>query len=111
MGVAGTGETFLGGWVWNVAGQVSALSDREGGDFKGLGGKYYGGGEPPVKNKTFLVKRLGYRIQEMAFGGLSAETAQKLDDMAVEFEQKTPNILHVGHRPRDPTIAGTRMVR
>ena len=95
----------------NVAEQVAALSDMDAAELKRLWREYYDGREPPVKNKTFLVKRLAYRIQEMAYGGLSAETAQKLNDLAVEFEQKTPNVLHVGHRPKDPPIAGTRLVR
>ena len=28
--------------------------------------------EPPPYNKPFLVKRLAYRMQELAYGGLSA---------------------------------------
>jgi len=29
------------------------------------------GGAPPAYNKTFIINRLTYRIQELAFGGLS----------------------------------------
>ena len=34
--------------------------------------------EPPPYNKPFLVKRLAYRIQELAYGGLSARAEAKL---------------------------------
>ena len=30
-------------------------------------------GEPPPYNRRFLEHRLGYRIQELAFGGLTVE--------------------------------------
>ena len=32
------------------------------------------GREPPVANRNYLVQRLAYRVQELAFGGLSEET-------------------------------------
>ena len=33
------------------------------------------GAEPPGYNRTFLVKRLSYRIQEEAYGGVSTEAS------------------------------------
>ena len=36
------------------------------------------GSEPPAYNKTYLVKRLAYRIQELAFRGLADETKARL---------------------------------
>lgn len=35
------------------------------------------GTEPPPYNRTFLVKRLAYRIQELAFGGLSVKAERR----------------------------------
>ena len=32
--------------------------------------------EPPPYNRRFLESRLAYRIQELAYGGLSPETAR-----------------------------------
>ena len=35
------------------------------------------GTEPPGYNRPFLVKRLAYRIQELAYGGLPEEADRK----------------------------------
>lgn len=42
------------------------------------------GSEPPTYNKPFLVKRIAYRIQELASGGLSEQTQQRLDTILDE---------------------------
>lgn len=64
--------------------------------------------EPPPYNRRFLESRLAYRIQELAYGGLSQETIERLDAIADELEGKRPR-RHSGllNRP----IAGTRLIR
>ncbi|MEK7678694.1 MAG: DUF2924 domain-containing protein, partial [Deltaproteobacteria bacterium] len=39
------------------------------------------GKEPPAYNRTFLVSRLAYRLQEIAHGGLSEATKSKMRDV------------------------------
>ena len=65
------------------------------------------GTEPPPYNRTFLVKRLAYRLQELAFGGLSPQAERRLDDLADELDGKKKP------RPKDMTapIAGTKLIR
>jgi hypothetical protein len=64
--------------------------------------------EPPPYNRRFLEDRLAYRIQELAYGGLSAETLERLDALADELEGKTPRRrMSLENRP----IAGTRLIR
>ncbi len=65
------------------------------------------GTEPPPYNRTFLVKRLAYRLQELAFGGLSSQAERRLDDLADELDGKKKP------RPKDMTapIAGTKLIR
>src|SRR5579864_8219260 len=64
--------------------------------------------EPPPYNRRFLENRLAYRIQELAFGGLSEETVERLDALADELEGKTPRRrTTLGSLP----IAGTRLIR
>ena len=66
-------------------------------------------GEPPPYNRRFLESRLAYRIQELAYGGLSEETVERLDALADELEGKPSK------RPQramqDRPIAGTRLIR
>jgi Protein of unknown function (DUF2924) len=64
--------------------------------------------EPPAYNRRFLENRLAYRIQELAYGGLSEETTERLDALADELEGKTPKRRSaLENRP----IAGTRLIR
>ena len=65
--------------------------------------------EPPPYNRRFLTSRLAFRIQELAYGGLSRETLERLRAMAKQYagqdaaERKARPV----HRP----IAGTKLIR
>ena len=63
------------------------------------------GTEPPAQNRSHMVKRLAYRIQELAYGALPAETTAQLKEIALsqELESKRPR--------HDGPVAGTRFVR
>jgi len=61
------------------------------------------GTEPPAYNRAHLVKRLAYRIQELAYGGLSEGARERLEGLG---ETRRPS------RPRrDLPVAGTLLVR
>jgi Protein of unknown function (DUF2924) len=63
---------------------------------------------PPPYNRRFLESRLAYRIQEMAYGGLKAETVERLAALAEQIDGRPTR------RPRsaqDRPIAGTRLIR
>lgn len=65
-------------------------------------------GEPPPYNRRFLESRLAYRIQELAYGGLSPETLERLDALADELEGKgSKRRSNLQNRP----VAGTRLIR
>ncbi|OSM04451.1 hypothetical protein MAIT1_04364 [Magnetofaba australis IT-1] len=65
--------------------------------------------EPPPYNRTFLIKRLAYRIQELAWGGLSAATVSKLEALAAQEKtmERAPNPVRNDGLP----VSGTRLVR
>ncbi len=64
--------------------------------------------DPPPYNRRFLEDRLAYRIQELAYGGLSEETIERLKAIADELEGKSPKRRSsLEYRP----IAGTRLIR
>ena len=60
-------------------------------------------------NRRFLVKRLAYRIQELAYGGLSARAEAKLKALIEEEDRRLKGKLPV--RKGDRPIAGTRLIR
>jgi hypothetical protein len=62
--------------------------------------------EPPPFNRPYLESRLAYRIQELAYGGLKPQTAERLEALGEALEKGSA-------RRRDDArpIAGTRLIR
>jgi hypothetical protein len=74
------------------------------------------GTDPPTYQRRFLVKRLAYRIQELAYGGLSEATRARMEEIAQEAgldeEASLPGRgRRATGRKRDLPVAGTRLVR
>src|SRR3979490_2291387 len=65
--------------------------------------------EPPAYNRRFLESRLAYRIQELAYGGLSRETLERLRAMAKQYA--TRDAAERKARPVHRPIFGTRLIR
>ena len=73
------------------------------------------GTEPPAYHRRFLVKRLAYRLQELAYGGLSettrAQMADILQDAGLDEQASIRGRGRTQKRPNDLPLAGTRLVR
>lgn len=67
------------------------------------------GSEAPNNSSQFMIQRLSYRIQELAFGGMSKPLVRALDALADEYEGKKVRKSAIAD-PRNPII-GTRLVR
>jgi hypothetical protein len=67
------------------------------------------GTEPPPFNRKYLESRLAYRIQELAFGGLTRDTVERLRAMGEQLDggNVVTRRTWVDNRP----IAGTRLLR
>jgi hypothetical protein len=67
------------------------------------------GTEPPPFNRKYIESRLAYRIQELAFGGLKAETKERLRALgeALDGGNVVTRRTRVDVRP----ISGTRLLR
>ena len=63
----------------------------------------------PNNSRIFLEIRLGYRIQELTYGGPDRETRRMLDLLADEVEGVSRQKSQIAD-PRNP-VAGTRLVR
>ena len=61
----------------SVLRQVAALDGMTTPDLKARWVELYGK-EPPGFNRQFLIKRLAYRVQELAYGGLQPDTRERL---------------------------------
>ena len=65
--------------------------------------------EPPPYNRRHLESRLGYRYQELAYGGLKPETVKRLEALGERLDGG--NIAVRRNRADDRPIAGTRLIR
>ena len=92
----------------SVLAQLAALPEKTTAELKQLWRDLYDR-EPPPYNKPFLIKRLAYRIQELAYGGLSARAEAKLKELIEEEDRRVKGKLPV--RKGDRPIAGTRLIR
>ncbi|MBF0341070.1 MAG: DUF2924 domain-containing protein [Magnetococcales bacterium] len=64
--------------------------------------------EPPAFNRTFLVKRLAHRLQELSLGGLQAKSEKRMERMSAE--EDGPKI--EPKRPQgEKLLPGTRLLR
>lgn len=91
----------------NVLGQLAALKTAPIGSLKQKWRDLFGS-EPPPYNRRFLENRLGFRLQELAYGGLKPETRERLESLADAIEGTGGKRRSTGTaRP----IAGTRLIR
>ena len=70
------------------------------------------GTEPPAYKRQHMVRRLAYRIQELAYGGLSDETKAELERIAEEDERRRQGVRAQRRKPKSThPLPGTRLVR
>jgi hypothetical protein len=65
--------------------------------------------EPPGYNRRFLESRLAYRIQELAYGGLSKQTIARLEALGEQLDGGKIEVRR--KRTDDRPISGTRLIR
>jgi Protein of unknown function (DUF2924) len=92
----------------SVLGQLAALKDASAAALKARWRELFDT-EPPAYNRRFLESRLAYRIQELAYGGLSRETLERLQAMAKQYASCDPAERKA--RPMLRPIAGTKLIR
>ena len=73
------------------------------------------GTEPPPHSKGRFVKRLVFRVQELAYGGISDETRARLRELVSEDGLDSPDAIaaRVERRRRQngTPVSGTRLIR
>ena len=68
------------------------------------------GSKPPTYNKSFLIKRITYRYQELAFGGLNKDIKDRLNNYTSHYVKHGNTKSDPPIFPESPLI-GTVMVR
>jgi hypothetical protein len=67
------------------------------------------GKEPPPFNRPYLVSRLAYRVQELAYGGLKPETRARLEALGEQLDGGNVVLRRV--RADSRPLPGTRLIR
>ncbi len=65
--------------------------------------------EPPAFNRGYLISRLAYRLQELAYGGLNPATAERLEAMVEDGRYVDREAAR--KRMKDRPVTGTRLIR
>lgn len=91
-----------------VLAQIVALENMP---FDDLKGRYKAliGKEPPSRSRKHIFARLAYRIQEIAFGGLSPEARSRLE--AIGEAHMAPGRKVKGKERKGAPAVGTKLIR
>jgi hypothetical protein len=92
----------------DVLGRLAALRSLPTPDLKRQWRELFGT-EPPPFNKAYLISRLSYRVQELAYGGLRPETRARLEALGEQLDGGNVVLRRV--RADSRPLAGTRLVR
>ena len=90
----------------NILTQIIALPKMEAKKLKQLWHQLYQTEPPEFFNRRYFVKRLAYRIQELAFG-----TNTKLEQRLASLAEREPTKRNKKHLEVYQVIAGTRLMR
>ena len=71
----------------HVPGRLAALQSADMPELRAQWRNLFGT-EPPAYSRRFMAARLGYRIQELAYGGLRPETLARLEAIAEAIDGK-----------------------
>jgi Protein of unknown function (DUF2924) len=89
----------------SIAAQVAALLKTPTPELKQMWRELFDK-EPPGFSRNYLISRLAYRIQELAFGGLKPATRAKLDALADALDPKAAR-----KRVVNGPVVGTQLIR
>jgi len=81
-----------------VLSEIMALQDLSLAELRQRYAEFFPGERPPTANKVYLQRRIAYRLQELAGGGLSDKATQRLQEL---IQQHDP-INHKSERQAGP---------
>ena len=92
----------------SVLAQLAALPGKSTPELKQLWRELFDS-EPPRYNRRFLESRLGYRIQDLQYGGLKPATVARLEALGEDLDGGRIEVRR--KRADDRPIAGTKLIR
>ncbi len=92
----------------DVLGRLAALKTAPAADLQAQWRELFGKEAPP-HNRKYLISRLSYRVQELAYGGLKPETLARLEALGERLDGGNPILRRI--RVDDKPVTGTRLMR
>jgi Protein of unknown function (DUF2924) len=89
----------------SIAAQVAALPRTPAPELKQMWRELFDS-EPPGFSRNYLISRLAYRIQELAYGGLKPATRARFDALADRLDPKVAR-----KRIVDGPVVGIQLIR
>lgn len=83
----------------NLLTKIMSLKDASLEELKKKYGELFEGKPAPSNNKTYLWKKIAYRLQELEYGGLSAEAQGKIQNLIQKYDPVNNKTM----RPEDTT--------
>lgn len=91
----------------SIAKQINSLEDQSIEAIKVLWKDIFGTQAPP-HSKTYLIPRLAYRLQELAYGPMAEKSSKQLDNLADQMEKGKK---FTNHYMASKPLAGTKLIR
>jgi hypothetical protein len=66
--------------------QIMELKEKTLGELKAKYEELFPGQNAPSNNKVFLWRKIAYRLQEQTYGGISAETQSKIQQLIQQYD-------------------------
>jgi hypothetical protein len=86
----------------SILNQIMALKTASQAELREKYAELHEGKQAPTTNKTYLWRRIAYRLQEIEYGGLSEDAQARLSSLIQEYDP----INNKGFRPENPTTRG-----
>ena len=67
--------------------QIMALRENSLGKLKTKYEELFPGQKAPSNNKIFMWRKIAYRLQELEYGGISAETQSKIQQLIQQYDE------------------------
>ena len=93
--------------VTPIVRQIQEMQSKSFAELKQLWRDYYQA-EPPPYKRGFMLHALACRIQELTYGGLNKETADRLDELIGEADGRKARKRSL---PVEMPVTGTRLIR
>ena len=87
----------------SILGQIAALKEMSKRELREIYIGVYNGKEPSSENRSYLRKKIAYRLQEIHYGGMSEEAEDKVTELIKEYDPINNKAVRPENPPEETT--------